>query len=143
MAFLSATTALLAISTFLLPAPAASKALRRPARPFFLTYDPRTTAPSAMMSAEGILTTLGNCVILQERNTVRFLIWREPTTLRKQRNGYVVRHMGRVARFGQRIQLTGTLGGPVAPSYARENKMPNRCASLNSMMVNGILLQQP
>ncbi|HEX7655505.1 MAG TPA: hypothetical protein VF404_00765 [Sphingomonas sp.] len=108
-------------------------------RPLIITYDATNTL-SAMQEARGTLAVKNGCVVLREAKGTWLLIWRRPAKVKGTRGEYHVEQMGRIARIGQPVVLTGTGGGKwVSDAYARQKGVPVACRAFRTFSVNGIL----
>ncbi len=109
------------------------------ALPTLVTYDPATAAPSAMQEARGTLAVEKGCVVLREASGTRLLLWRRPARTAGASGAVRVEQMGRTARVGGQVTLTGTGGNPVSATFAREHAVPQACRGYMTFAVNGIL----
>ncbi len=110
-------------------------------KPSIITYDPATFL-SAMQEARGTLAIEHGCVVLHGDGPTRLLIWRRPAQVRGD-GEYRVEQMGRVARIGQSVLLTGTGGKWASDTFARRQGVPASCRPFDVFSVNGILRAEP
>ena len=109
-------------------------------QPRLITLSDSERVPSAMQEVAGVLrASPEGCIVLETTSETLVTYWRESARLVNEGGVWSVNVLGRKARIGDEVTLSGTGLGRPSADFARRKNIPDSCRTLNGFSANGIL----